>query len=709
MRYRCDMRQLICAGLFACLLWSVAGAAPDKRIPTHEDIWLMRRVGAPQVSPDGRWAVVTVTEPAYDENAQLSDLWLIDTSARLPSRRLTSTRRPESGVIWSPDSRRIVFSAQRDADEVMQLYSLDLAAGGEAQRLTNLSGGARAPVFSHDGRQLAFVSSMYPQAKDDAANAVLIAERRARKSNARIYDGFPIRNWDHWLDERQPRIFVQALGADGLAAGEPRDLLGGTRLLASPGFAGRQTDTGEEIEIEFTPDDQSLVFVASTNLDAAARAFTDAQLFVTSIRGGEPRRLTRGMDVWSKPRFTPDGRTLVALHEAQDSKWVYNQARLVTFTWPARDDPQTLTAGLDRPVTGYAISPDSRVVYFTAEDQGNERVFSVRLTGGKVQSLFAVGYGSFSNLIIPPKARHLALYANWEAASQPAEVALVNPQTGRAVVLTRFNAQRVAQLDLPDVESFWFTSSRGKRIQSYLVRPPGFDPAKKYPLFVLIHGGPHGMWRDQFFVRWNYHLLAAPGYVLLLTNYSGSTGFGEQFARSIQGDPLKGPADEINEAADAAIREFPFIDGARQCAGGASYGGHLSNWLQGNTTRYRCLVSHAGLVNLEAQWGTSDTIYSREVNLGGPPWEQAPVWREQNPIRYAANFKTPVLLTVGEHDFRVPINNTLEYWSALQRMQVPSRLVVFPDANHWVLKGEDSRLFYEEVANWLARWLEPAR
>jgi dipeptidyl aminopeptidase/acylaminoacyl peptidase len=316
--------------------------------------------------------------------------------------------------------------------------------------------------------------------------------------------------------------------------------------------------------------------------------------------------------------------------------------------------------------------------------------------------------GSFTNLTIPSRTGKTLLYANWESASAPGEIALVSPAGGKALVLTKFNAQRAAQLDLPPIENFWFTSSRGKRIHSFLVRPPGFDSTRKYPLFVVIHGGPHGMWRDQFFVRWNYHLLAAPGYVLLLTNYSGSTGFGEEFARSIQGDPLKGPADEINEAADAAIREFPFIDGSRQCAGGASYGGHLANWLQATTTRYKCLISHAGLVNLEAQWGTSDTIYSREVNLGGPPWEQGSVWRDQNPIRYAAKFRTPVLVTVGENDFRVPLNNTLEYWSALQRMQVPSRLIVFPDENHWILKGEDSRLFYAEIAAWLARWLGPA-
>jgi dipeptidyl aminopeptidase/acylaminoacyl peptidase len=700
------MKHLVAAWLFACLAMPLVAAPAHKRIPTHEDIWLMKRVSAPQVSPDGRWIVASVIEPAYDDNAQLSDLWLIDTAARNSTRRLTSTRRPESGVTWSPDSRRIAFSAQRDNDDVAQIYSLDLKSGGEAQRLTSLSGGARSPTYSHDGRQLAFVSLMYPEALDDAANKELLEAHRARKSNARIYDGFPVRSWDRWLDERQARVLVQALDEDGLATGSPRDLLAGTRLAASAGFAGRQTDTGEEIEVEFTPDNQSVIFGATTNRDAAAYAFTDSQLFVVSTSGGEPRQITTGNDNWAQPKFTPDGRTLLAVLETQSAN-VYNQSRVAALSWPDLRK-SIVTAELDRSVGSFAISPDSHMLYFTAEDRGNEKLFSTHITGGTVRTLFGIDEGSYTNLTIPSRPGKLALYANWESASTPGEIALVNPVGGVPVVLTKFNAARAAQLDLPRLENFWFTSSRGKRIHSFVVRPPGFDASKKYPLFVMIHGGPHSMWRDQFFVRWNYHLMAAPGYVLLLTNYSGSTGFGEEFARSIQGDPLKGPADEINEAADAAIKQFPFIDGSRQCAGGASYGGHLSNWLQGTTTRYKCLVSHAGLVNLEAQWGTSDTIYSREVNLGGPPWEQGSVWREQNPIRYAARFRTPVLVTVGENDFRVPLNNSLEYWSALQRMKVPSRLIVFPDENHWIQKGEDSRLFYAEVSAWLARWLKPA-
>jgi dipeptidyl aminopeptidase/acylaminoacyl peptidase len=658
------------------------------------------------VSPDGRWIVVSVVEPSYDGNEQLSDLWLVDTSTQNSTRRLTSTRRPETGVTWSPDSRRIVFSAQRDNDEVAQLYSLSFGLGGEAQRLTSLSGGARAPVFSHDGRQIAFVSIMYSDSRDDAANKARIEANRNRKSSARIFDGFPIRDWDHWLDERQPRIFVQALDADGLASGAPHDLLAGTGLAATPGFAGRQTDTGEEIDLEFTPDDKALIFAAATNRDQAARAFTDGQLFVVSVAGGEPHPITSGTANWSWPHFTRDGRTLLGIREEHGPN-VYNAPRLAALSWPNPGNVRIVTDGIDRAVSSYAVTPDSRTVYFTAEDSGSEKLYSVPLAGGKVKTLFGVGNGSYANLVIPERAHGVALFANWESASVPDEVTLISPTSGNATPLTRFNAARVAQLDLPPIESFWFTSSRGKRIHSFLVRPPGFDASKKYPLFVVIHGGPHSMWRDQFLVRWNYHLLAAPGYVLLLTNYSGSTGFGESFARSIQGDPLRGPAGELNEAADAAIQAFSFIDGSRQCAGGASYGGHLSNWLQASTTRYKCLVSHAGLVNLESQWGTSDTIYSREVNMGGPPWEQGAVWREQNPIRYAAKFRTPVLVSVGENDFRVPLNNALEYWSALQRMQVPSRLIVFPDENHWIQKGEDSRLWYSEVAAWLNRWLKP--
>jgi dipeptidyl aminopeptidase/acylaminoacyl peptidase len=238
-----------------------------------------------------------------------------------------------------------------------------------------------------------------------------------------------------------------------------------------------------------------------------------------------------------------------------------------------------------------------------------------------------------------------------------------------------------------------------------IVLPPAFDPAKKYPLLVFIHGGAASFNPDQIGLRWNYHLLAAPGYVLLMTDYTGSTSFGEKFAQAIKLDPLRTPGEEINEAVDQALRKYPFMDGARMCAAGASYGGHLANWLEATTTRYKCIVSHAGEVDLATQWGESDAIYDRELTNGGPPWAGNPIWRDQSPITYAANWKTPILLSIGEKDFRVPIGNTLENWAALQRMHVPSRLLVWPDAWHWIVKAEDSRHFYDEVHAWLAKYL----
>ncbi|HYR26971.1 MAG TPA: prolyl oligopeptidase family serine peptidase, partial [Thermoanaerobaculia bacterium] len=296
----------------------------------------------------------------------------------------------------------------------------------------------------------------------------------------------------------------------------------------------------------------------------------------------------------------------------------------------------------------------------------------------------------------------------WSSSVDPAEVVRIDLAKMSHRNLTEFNVEAARNIDWQPPEHFWFTSKRGRKIHNFIVKPAGFDPSKKYPLFVLIHGGAHNMWRDQISLRWNYHLLAKPGYVMLMTNYSGSTGFGDEFAQSIMNDPLRGPADELIEAADEAIKRYPFVDASRQVAGGASYGGHLANALEAwSGTRFKALISHAGLVNLESQWATSDVIFHRELGAGGPVWEQGEVWKTQNPIRYAAQFKTPMLLSVGEKDYRVPLNNTLEMWSVLQRLQVPSRLLVWPEENHWILNAENSRVFYKEVDEWLRRWVTP--
>ncbi|HEV8428833.1 MAG TPA: S9 family peptidase [Pyrinomonadaceae bacterium] len=684
-------------------LLSAGSAFAQNKVPlTHELMWMMKRVGAPVPSPDGKWVVFSLVEPAYDEKDQVSDLWIVPTDASVKPRRLTFSKSGESGVAWSPDSRRIAFSARREGDEASQIYVLDIADGGEAVRVTSLSTGARSPQWRPDGQALLFVSTVYPGAADDDANKKIAADRKAQKYRVRVYDKFPIRNWDKWLDDTQVHLFVQ-IAQPGAKA---KDLLAGTKLVNERGFAGRVSDSGEELDGVWTPDSNQIVFVASTNRDAAAYANTNTSLFKVSANGGEPVRLTASGDNFDRPAFRPDGKALYAGTETRTDNKTYHLDRLAKFSWPNMGQPEILTAKFDRAVGSFAFSPDSKSIYLTAEEAGNEKLYTMPADGGQVTLAMDMTRGVYTNLKIPATAWSTILIATWESAINPPEIFKLDLNSKTQIPLTSFNADQVAKIDWLPLRHFWFTSNAGKRIHNMIALPPSFDERKKYPLFVVMHGGPHSMWRDNWGLRWNYFMLSRPGYVVLLTNYSGSTGFGEAFAQSIQGDPFKGPGNEINEGADEAIRLYPFVDGSRQIAAGASYGGHMANWMQATTTRYKALISHAGLINLESQWGTSDTIYSREVNNGGPVWEQGPVWREQNPIRFAKNFRTPILLSVGENDFRVPLNQTLENWSVLQRLRIPSRLIVWPDENHWILKGENSRYWYQEVYAWFKKYLD---
>ncbi len=649
----------------------------------------MKRVGRPVPSPNGKLVITSVVEPAYNADDQVSDLWIVPSDGSSTPRRLTFSKSPENGVAWSPDGGRIAFSARRAGDEKAQIYVMNIAQGGEAGRVTNLAMGAASPQWSPDGTMLLFASDVYPGAYDDEAIRKESERRQQHKYEAHTYDGFPIRYWDHWLDDIRTHLFIQEPAPDA----KPRNLLAGTELARRPGFG--------EPDGVWTPDGKSIVFSALVNADEAAHATVIRHLYRVGLDGGEPRDLTPGGDSYSGPRFRPDGQALYALYEPIN-KYVYNNERLAMFAWPPDGTARVVTGNWDRSVAEYGFSADSKDVYLEADDAGATKIFRMDAAGGPVEAIVEPKEGSYSGLSVAGAGP--VIVANWQSHRSPDEVVRIDVAAGNHRALTEFNKEAVARLDTQPGRPFTF-EYKGRKIHNLLFLPPGFDENAKYPLVVFMHGGPHSMQGDIFHPRWNFLLMASPGYVVLTTNYTGSVGFGEKFAQAIQGDPLATPAAEVNRAVDVALERFPFIDKTRIAAGGASYGGHLSNWLQATTGRYRCLYSHAGLISLESQWATSDVIYHREQNLGGPPWDGNPVWRKQSPFTHAADFKTPVLLTIGINDFRVPLNQTLAYWSILKRRQIPSRLIVFPRANHWIMNGEDSKYFYDELLAWLGKYL----
>ena len=517
------------------LLLAAACLLPAKTPITHESMWMMKRVGAPVPSPDGKWVVFPVTSPAYDEKAQTVDLWLAAVDGSAKPRQLTFSKNAETNPTWSPDSRRIYFLTKREGDEAAQIYMLDLGGGGEAVRLTSLTLGATTPQVSPDGKLLLFTGLAYPGAMSEEENKKIHDERKARKYNARVYDGFPVRHWDKWLEETQTHLFVQPLEPGA----QPKDLLAGTKLAGEKGFGGNMTSESEVLYAAWVPDSASVVFAATANRNAAAYANTVVQLYASPVGGGEPRALTSGSGAsYSHPAFSPDGKSLYALHEYEGDR-AYSLSRLAKFSWPNPGKPVLATDGFDRSVASFAFTPDSQTIYLTAEDAGNEKLFAVSTDGGQVRQAIDLKLGCYSNLKMARDAP--LLVANWESAVNPMEVVVLDPAARGHRLLTNFNVAKAAELDIRPVEHFWFTSKSGKKIHNMVAFPPGFDETKKYPLFVVIHGGPASMWRDQWVYRWNYHLLAAPGYVVLLTNYTGSTGYGEKFAQDIKVDPKRGP------------------------------------------------------------------------------------------------------------------------------------------------------------------------
>ena len=671
--------------LFVLLVWGHASIA-QKPAMSHESMWMLKKIGTPALSPSGKWVVYSRTETSYITEEQTTDLWLAATDGSAEPRKITNSKGGEENYFWHPSANQIFFTAKREGDEVAQLYRLNLDLGGEAQRLTSLSTGISTPKISSDGRLIAFTSRVFATAFTDSTSKKLAEEKKKIKTKARVYTSFPIRYWDSWLDEKQSHIYVMDLSVE---KPNPVNVFSKIGLVESKGF--------QLGSFAFSPDASQIVFTATTEYNTTAYQSANSHLYAVSISGGTEKLLSQDPTDYSSLQFSEDGKYLIAAGHLNGNK-IYYSEHLYRFTWPSMEARTEIATGLDRPINDWEVSGNS--IFASIEDQGVDRAIQISIEKGGYAYLIGGDAGSVTGLSV---AGNTIAYT-YQHLAAPAEVYVWN--AGKSIPISKANDASLAKLDLPKPEVFWTKSSRGKMIRSVILRPAGFDASKKYPLFVLMHGGPAISFKDAFNFRWNPYVIGSTQYVIVMTDYTGSVGYGEKFAQDIQFDPFKGPGNEILEAAADAIKRYSFIDASRQAAGGASYGGHLANWMQATTSHFKCLIAHAGLVNSEAQWGTSDVIWGRELMNGGAPWVPTKTWKEQNPMRFAANFKTPMLLTVGENDFRVPINNTLENWSIHQRLQIPSKLIVFPGENHWILNPDNSKFHYQEVRNWLGEYLK---
>jgi dipeptidyl aminopeptidase/acylaminoacyl peptidase len=657
-----------------------------KRAITFDDLVALHRVSDPQVSPDGRWVAYTVGTPDREANRTATNLWLVAVAGGEP-RQLTRSgrdRRPR----WSPDGRRLAFLSTRDGAAQVYVIALD---GGEAKKLTTLSTGADNVLWAPDGKWLAFTSEVHPDCRDDACNAQRDAAREKNKVKARVYDRLLYRHWNTWSEGKRSHLFVVA--AEG---GTPRDLVPGADYDVPPFSLG-----GPE-PIAFSPDGAELCFTANTDKDEALS--TNADLFVVPVAGGEARRLTganRGYD--GGPAYSPDGRFLA--YQAQLT-YGYESDRWRLMLYDRQSGKHTnLTENFDRSVDSPAWLPDGRSIYFHAEDRGHVPLYQVAASGGEPKVVLKEMY--VSEFALTADGRTL-LFTR-ASMTMPAELFAANADGSSLRQLTRHNAERLAALELNAAEHFWFAGAGGTQVHGMLLRPPRFDPAKKYPTVLICHGGPQTMFGDAWSYRWNAQLFAAPGYVVVMINRRGSTGFGQKFTDEIVGDYGGRAFEDLMKGVDHVLAKYPFVDGTRMAAAGASYGGFMINWMASQSKdRFKALVTHASIFNQVSMYGATEELWFMEWDQQGMPWTNPEGYRKWSPGSYAADFgkyKTPTLVIHGEQDYRVPYTEGLQMFTALQRQGVPSKLVLYPDEGHWILKPQNSEFWYKTVLGWLATYL----
>lgn len=639
------------------------------------------RLSEPALSPDGKTVAFTARSVNVEANTQPRDVYAVSMDGGTPrqlTRQGTMNERPR----WSPDGKKIAFVS--NASGSSQVWTMN-ADGSEPKQITSLASEASGVVWSPDGKHLLFVSEVYPECgADDGCNKKKIDAAAASKVKARVYTSLLYRHWTEWQGPRRKHLLV--VPVEGGAA---KDLTPGVRDV--PPFS-----LGGPDDYAFSPDGQEVCY--AMNPDEQQATSTNWELYVVPVTGGEAKKITSNPGADASPVYSPDGK-YIAYRAQSKAGYESDKWRMMLYD-RAAGTAVSLTETLDRSVQSITWSPDSKRIFFTIEDRGRTTLHMIAATGGG--SRVIIGANSHvDDVQFAPDGKTM-IYSE-HSGSKPVEFYRVASTGGGAVPLTRMNDALLAQHQLTPMEDFTVEGAEKAKVQSFVVKPPKFDPKQKYPVMFLLHGGPQGAWGESWSFRWNPQVFAAAGFVVVMPNPRGSTGYGQQFTDEINQDWGGKVYDDVMAVVDYVAAQ-PWADSARFAAAGGSYGGYLVNWILGHSDRFRALVSHAGVYDLKSMGAETEELWFVKWEFGGMPWERPDVFEKWSPSNHVAKFKTPTLVIHGEVDYRVPVGQGMQLFTGLQLQKVPSKMLLFPDEGHWILKPQNSMLWYNSVIEWVSEF-----
>jgi dipeptidyl aminopeptidase/acylaminoacyl peptidase len=663
---------LLCLGL---------PAAAQKAPFTAEVLWKLSRISEPQLSPDGTQVAFTVGQPDIEGNATRRHIWTVPISGGTPT-QITRDGTQNTRARWTPDSKHLIFLSNRGGSTQIWRMNPD---GTEPKQISNLSTEADGVTVSPDGKLLLFTSEVYPECADDACNKAKLEAETKSKVKARTYTTLLYRHWNTWSGKRRKHLMIMPV-----EGGAAKDLTPGLAYDV-PTFS-----LGGPDDYAFAPDSKEIAYI--TNIEADQALSTNTDVFTVSPTGGEPKRILASLGSERSPQYSPDGKYLMFRSQAragfESDQWrlasVERSSGKLTF----------LTEALDRHINSFAFSPDSTRIFFTAEDRGRSIIQMMPISGGGTRAV-VTGAAHMDDVQFAPDGKTL-IYSEM-SGSKPVEIYRASSAGGAPVPLTRLNEPILNGHSLTALEEFWVDSTDRTRVHSFLVKPPNFQAGRKYPVLMLIHGGPQSAWGEVWSYRWNPQVFANAGFVVVLPNPRGSIGYGQKFTDEVSADWGGKAYDDLMAVADYLDKQ-PFVDPQRMAAAGGSYGGYMVNWLLGHTNRFKALVSHAGVFELRSMAAETEELWFVKWEFQGMPWANPELYAKWSPSSYVNEFKTPTLVTHGELDYRVPVGQGLQLFTALQLQGVPSKMLLYPDEGHWILKPQNSLLWYQSVLDWVGEW-----